>query len=226
MGIFCCCFSLVWLLSCFHLFWSEGNILLFFVVAAFLYFLLGSTAFFSPLYFSHFFHPETLAGFLEIPGTVIIIKRLPRAPIYSTWWEHRVLHNNTNNTCTHTHTHIRVLDRGIASTPWIPPASMIKHSSCEDRLDNISTAEWSSCSCLCSRCSHYSLSLICQPDIRGHEAPHHHHRCLQCCFWVIHGQVSCHTITMVLASISGCWLKRNAESVGFLLLLFCYFYSY
>ena len=21
----------------------------------------------------------------------------------------------------------------------------------------------------------YSLSLICQPDIRGHEAPHHHH---------------------------------------------------
>ena len=25
----------------------------------------------------------------------------------------------------------------------------------------------------------YSLSLICQPDIRGHEAPHHHH-------WTIH----------------------------------------
>ena len=28
-----------------------------------------------------------------------------------------------------------------------------------------------------SSSSHYSLSLICQPDIRGHEAPHHHHQC-------------------------------------------------
>ena len=107
MGIFC--FSLVWLLIFFHLFWSEGNILLLlFVVADFLDLLLDSTAFLSPLYFSHFFHPETFSGFLEIPGTVIIIKRLSRAPIYSTRWEHRVLHNNTNNTCTHTHTYSRV----------------------------------------------------------------------------------------------------------------------
>ena len=28
-------------------------------------------------------------------------------------------------------------------------------------------------------------------------------------------QVSCQSIAVVLASISGCWLKRNAESVGF-----------
>ena len=27
---------------------------------------------------------------------------------------------------------------------------------------------------ICNRVNHYSLSLICQTDIRGHEAPHHH----------------------------------------------------
>ena len=34
---------------------------------------------------------------------VIIIKRICRAPIYRTKWEHRVLYNNTNNNNTHTH---------------------------------------------------------------------------------------------------------------------------
>ena len=33
---------------------------------------------------------------------IIIIKRISRAPIYHTRWQHRVLYNNTN----HTHTHI------------------------------------------------------------------------------------------------------------------------
>ena len=36
--------------------------------------------------------------------------------------------------------------------------------------------------------THYSLSLICQPDIRGHEAPRHHHRDTE---KYIHGPVSC-----------------------------------
>ena len=35
--------------------------------------------------------------------TIIIIKRLSRALIYRTRWEHRALCNNTNNTHTHTH---------------------------------------------------------------------------------------------------------------------------
>ena len=36
---------------------------------------------------------------------IIIIKRISRAPIYHTRWQHRVLYNNTNHTHTHTHTH-------------------------------------------------------------------------------------------------------------------------
>ena len=35
---------------------------------------------------------------------IIIIKRISRAPIYRTRWEHRVLFNNTSNTLTRTHT--------------------------------------------------------------------------------------------------------------------------
>ena len=36
---------------------------------------------------------------------IIIIKRISRAPIYHTRWEHRALYNNTNHT--HTRTHAR-----------------------------------------------------------------------------------------------------------------------
>ena len=39
----------------------------------------------------------------------VLIKRISRALIYHTRWQHRVLYNNTNHThthiCTHTHTH-------------------------------------------------------------------------------------------------------------------------
>ena len=34
---------------------------------------------------------------------IIIIKRISRAPIYHTKWQHRALYNNTNRTHTHTH---------------------------------------------------------------------------------------------------------------------------
>ena len=37
---------------------------------------------------------------------LIIIKRISRAPIYHTSWEHRALYNNTH-THTHTHAHAR-----------------------------------------------------------------------------------------------------------------------
>ena len=51
----------------------------------------------------------------------IIMKRISRAPIYHTRWEHRALYNNTNNlhiklmtdTHTHTHAHAHVSDEGI-----------------------------------------------------------------------------------------------------------------
>ena len=36
---------------------------------------------------------------------VVIIKRISRAPIYHTRWQHRALYSNTNHTHTHTHTH-------------------------------------------------------------------------------------------------------------------------
>ena len=36
---------------------------------------------------------------------IIIIKRLSRAPIYHTRWQHRALYNNINHTDTHTHSH-------------------------------------------------------------------------------------------------------------------------
>ena len=35
---------------------------------------------------------------------IIIIKRISRAPIYHTKWQHRALYNNTNHTHAHTHT--------------------------------------------------------------------------------------------------------------------------
>ena len=41
---------------------------------------------------------------------IIIIKRISRAPIYHTRWQHRTLYNNTNHTHTHTH---RALNKGI-----------------------------------------------------------------------------------------------------------------
>ena len=36
---------------------------------------------------------------------IIIIKRISRAPIYHTRWEHSALYDDTNHTHTHTHTH-------------------------------------------------------------------------------------------------------------------------
>ena len=39
---------------------------------------------------------------------IIIIKRISRAPIYHTKWQHRALYNNTN----HTHTHTHSVERG------------------------------------------------------------------------------------------------------------------
>ena len=36
-----------------------------------------------------------------------IIKRISRAPIYHTRWQHRALYNNTNHTHTHTHARTR-----------------------------------------------------------------------------------------------------------------------
>ena len=42
------------------------------------------------------------------PLIIIIIKRISRAPIYHTRWQHRALYNNTN----HTHTHTQVSDQG------------------------------------------------------------------------------------------------------------------
>ena len=42
---------------------------------------------------------------VELIIIIIIIKRISRAPIYHTKWQHRALYNNTNHTHTHTHTH-------------------------------------------------------------------------------------------------------------------------
>ena len=43
---------------------------------------------------------------------IIIIKRISRAPIYHTRWQHRALYNNSNHTHTRTHTHT-VSDKGM-----------------------------------------------------------------------------------------------------------------
>ena len=39
---------------------------------------------------------------------IIMIKRIPRVPIYRTRWEHRALYQNTNNTHMHARTHARM----------------------------------------------------------------------------------------------------------------------
>ena len=44
---------------------------------------------------------------LDTKLIIIIVKRISRAPIYCTRWEHRVLYNNTNNTHTHMHTRVQ-----------------------------------------------------------------------------------------------------------------------
>ena len=44
---------------------------------------------------------------ITIITIIIIIKRMTRAPIYHTRWEHRALYNNT-----HTHTHTLSVGRG------------------------------------------------------------------------------------------------------------------
>ena len=46
----------------------------------------------------------------------IRIKRISRAPIYHTRWEHRALYKNTNNTHTHTHTHTHTRARAHVRT--------------------------------------------------------------------------------------------------------------
>ena len=38
---------------------------------------------------------------------IIIIKKISRAPIYHTRWQHRALYNNTNHTHARAHTHTR-----------------------------------------------------------------------------------------------------------------------
>ena len=53
-------------------------------------------------------NPKGVTGVLLLL-LIIIIKRISRAPIYHTKWQHRALYNNTNHTHartrTHTHTH-------------------------------------------------------------------------------------------------------------------------
>ena len=39
---------------------------------------------------------------LGSPSLIIIIKRISRAPIYHTRWQHKALYNNNNHTHTHT----------------------------------------------------------------------------------------------------------------------------
>ena len=46
----------------------------------------------------------TGCGGMQLIIIIIIIKRISRAPIYRTRWEHRALFNNTSNTLTRTHT--------------------------------------------------------------------------------------------------------------------------
>ena len=43
---------------------------------------------------------------------IIIIKRISRAPIYHTKWQHRALYNDTNDRHTRTHTHTHSVGRG------------------------------------------------------------------------------------------------------------------
>ena len=50
-------------------------------------------------------HSFTILSQVGVCYIIIIIKRISRAPIYHTRWQHRVLYNSTNHTHTHTHTH-------------------------------------------------------------------------------------------------------------------------
>ena len=47
-------------------------------------------------------------------AVIIIIKRISRAPINHTMWQHRALYNNTNHTHTHTHAHTHAHARTCA----------------------------------------------------------------------------------------------------------------
>ena len=61
------------------------------------------TAMLFSAFYTHMLHP------LFIIIIIIIIKRISRAPIYHTRWQHRALYNNTN----HTHTHTQHRNEGI-----------------------------------------------------------------------------------------------------------------
>ena len=53
---------------------------------------------------------------------IIIIKRISRAPIYHTRWQHRALYSNTNHT--HTHTHARTHARAHTHTHTVSDEGM------------------------------------------------------------------------------------------------------
>ena len=57
---------------------------------------------------------------------IIIIKRISRAPIYHTKWQHRALYNNTNHTHAHTHTYTHT--RTHAHTYTLPHAYRPTHT--------------------------------------------------------------------------------------------------
>ena len=52
-----------------------------------------------------------LCVLLREHGIIIIIKRISRAPIYHTRWQHMALYNNTKHT--HIHTHTQMSDEGM-----------------------------------------------------------------------------------------------------------------
>ena len=56
--------------------------------------------------------------------TIIIIKRISRAPIYHTRWQHRALYNNTNHTHTHTHARTHARTRARAHTHTVSDEGM------------------------------------------------------------------------------------------------------
>ena len=61
--------------------------------------------------------PHTLPSTSLSALTIIIIKRISRAPIYHTRWQHRALYNNTN-TRTHARTHARTSYRRQLGVEW------------------------------------------------------------------------------------------------------------
>ena len=60
--------------------------------------------------FHKYVHSPVFCLFVLI---IMIIKRISRAPIYRTRWEHRALYNNTNDRHRHAHTHAS--DEGIGT---------------------------------------------------------------------------------------------------------------